>query len=76
MKKTAKYSDILRELEETLDRMSKGEVPIDELGETVKDAARKIRHLRQVLRSTQTEVTKVLKEIEEDERAEDDPQRL
>lgn len=67
MKKTGKYSDVLRELEETLEKMNRGDVPIDELEETVKAAARKIQHLRQVLRSTQKEVTKILKDIEEDQ---------
>jgi exodeoxyribonuclease VII small subunit len=69
MKKTGKYSDVLRELEETLERMNRGDVPIDELEETVKEAAKKIRYLRQVLRSTQSEVTKILKDIEEDQTA-------
>ena len=69
MKKTGKYSDVLRELEETLERMNRGDVPIDELEETVKEAAQKIRYLRQVLRSTQSEVTKILKEVEDDQAA-------
>ncbi len=66
MRKTLRYSEVLRELEETLDRMSRGDVPIDELEETVKAAARKIQYLRQVLRSTQTEVTKILKDLDEE----------
>ena len=66
MKKTTRYSEVLRELEETLDRMSRGEVPIDELEETVKAAAKKIQYLRQVLRSTQTEVTKILRDLDEE----------
>ncbi|HNY64340.1 MAG TPA: exodeoxyribonuclease VII small subunit [Deltaproteobacteria bacterium] len=70
MKKTSRYSEVLGELEETLERMNRGEVPIDELEETVKAAARKIQYLRQVLRSTQKEVTKILKDIEEDQAAE------
>ncbi len=71
MKKTKRYSEVLRELEGTLERMNRGEVPIDELEREVKNAAEKIRFLRKILRSTQAEVTKVLKEIEE-ESAEDD----
>ena len=66
MKKTGRYSEVLRELEETLDRMSRGDVPIDELEETVKAAAKKIQYLRQVLRSTQTEVTKILKDLDKE----------
>lgn len=67
MKKTSRYSEVLREVEETLEKMSRGEVPIDELEETVKTSAKKIQYLRQVLRSTQTEITKILKDIEEEE---------
>jgi exodeoxyribonuclease VII small subunit len=67
MKKTGKYSDVLRELEETLEKMNRGDVPIDELEDTVKGAAKKIQYLRQVLRSTQQEVTKILKDIEDDQ---------
>jgi exodeoxyribonuclease VII small subunit len=67
MKKTGKYSDVLRELEETLEKMNRGDVPIDELEETVKGAAKKIQFLRKVLRSTQQEVTKILKDIEDDQ---------
>jgi len=67
MKKTGRYSEVLRELEETLEKMNRGDVPIDELEETVKGAARKIQYLRQVLRSTQKEVAKVLEDIGEDQ---------
>jgi exodeoxyribonuclease VII small subunit len=67
MKKTGRYSEVLRELEETLEKMNRGEVPIDELEETVKGAAKKIQHLRQVLRSTQKEVAKILGDIESDQ---------
>ncbi len=66
MKKARQYSEVLKELEDTLERMNRGEVPIDELEETVKQAAEKIRYLRSVLRSTQTTVTKILKEVEEE----------
>ncbi len=72
MKKTSRYSEVLRELEETVERMSRGEVPIDDLEETVKASAKKIQYLRQVLRSTQAEITKVLKEIEEEENSGED----
>ena len=71
MKKTSRYSEVLRELEETLERMNRGEVPIDELEREVKEAAEKIRYLRKILRSTQAEVTKVVKEIEEESAGED-----
>ncbi|HVN71644.1 MAG TPA: exodeoxyribonuclease VII small subunit [Desulfomonilia bacterium] len=64
MKKAKGYTDVLRELEDTLERMNKGEIPIDELEEAVKSAARKIRYLREKLKSTEAEIVKVLREIE------------
>ena len=66
MKKTKRYSEVLKDLEDTLEKMNRGEVPIDELENTVKNAAGKIQYLRQILRSTQVEVTKILKEIEDE----------
>ncbi|NLW68958.1 MAG: exodeoxyribonuclease VII small subunit [Bacteriovoracaceae bacterium] len=65
MKKAKRYSEVLKELEDTLEKMNRGEIPIDELQNAVKEAAGKIQYLRQILRSTQAEVTKILKEIEE-----------
>ncbi len=67
MKKTNRYSEVLKDLEETLERMNRGEVPIDDLEETVKAAAKKIQYLRQVLKSTQAEITKTLKDLEDDD---------
>ena len=66
MKKARQYSEVLKGLEDPLAKMNRGEVPIDELEETVKQAAEKIRYLRGILRSTQTVVTKILKEVEEE----------
>jgi exodeoxyribonuclease VII small subunit len=64
MKKSKGYSDVLKELEETLERMNRGEIPIDELEETIKSSARKIRYLRDKLKATEAEIVKVLREIE------------
>jgi exodeoxyribonuclease VII small subunit len=64
MKKAKGYTDVLRELEEMLDRMNRGEIPIDELEDVVKSAAQKIRFLRDRLKATEAEITKVLSEIE------------
>ena len=66
MKKTIRYSEVLKELECILEKMNRGEIPIDDLEDAVKTAAEKIQHLRRILRSTQAEVTKILKEIEEE----------
>jgi exodeoxyribonuclease VII small subunit len=67
MKKEKGYSEVLQELEETLDKMNKGSISIDKLETTVKSAAEKIKFLRQKLRSTEAEITKVLQDIEEEE---------
>ena len=64
MKKTMGYSDVLKELEETLERMNRGEIPIDELEDAIKSAAQKIRYLRDKLKATEAEIVKVLREIE------------
>lgn len=64
-KKTKGYSEVLRELEETLEKMNRGDIPIDELEETIKSAAGKIRYLKERLKATEAEITKVLREIED-----------
>jgi len=74
MKKNKGYSEVLRELEDTLERMNKGEIPIDELEEAVKSAASKIRYLRDKLKSTEAEIVKVLREIEGEPSKQDEGQ--
>ena len=64
MKKNKGYSEVLKELEGTLERMNRGDIPIDELEEAIKSAAVKIRYLRDKLKSTEAEIVKVLREIE------------
>jgi hypothetical protein len=46
--------------------MGRGDIPIDELEDTVKSASEKIRYLRERLRATEMEITRVLGEIERD----------
>lgn len=67
MKKGKSYSAVLGELEETLEKMNRGEIPIDKLEMTVKEAAKKISFLRRRLRATEAEITKIIGEIEDDE---------
>ncbi|HHO75279.1 MAG TPA: exodeoxyribonuclease VII small subunit [Deltaproteobacteria bacterium] len=67
MKKSRSYSEALQDLEKYLDKLNKGEVPIDKLESTVRSAAETIKFLRQKLRSTQTEITGILKDIEDDD---------
>jgi exodeoxyribonuclease VII small subunit len=72
MKKAKGYTDVLKELEETLERMNRGEIPIDELEEAIKSAAGKIRYLRDKLKATEAEIVKVLREIEGEPSKEDE----
>ena len=67
MKKNATYSDVLKELEKTLESLNRGEVPIDRLESTVRSASEMIKFLKQKLHSTQAAITTILKEIEDDE---------
>jgi exodeoxyribonuclease VII small subunit len=64
MKKAKGYSEVLKELEDMLERMNRGEIPIDELEEAVKSAAQKIRFLRDKLKATEAQIIEVLREIE------------
>ena len=66
MKKAKGYTEVLRELEETLERMSRGEVPIDELEEAVKSSAQKIRFLKEKLKAAEAEITRVLRDMEDE----------
>ncbi len=66
MKKPRKYSQVLQDLEKTLEKMDKGEITIDNLEAEVKSAAEKITFLRSKLRSTEAEITRILRDIEDD----------
>lgn len=67
MKKAKNYSQVLQELEETLEKMNRGEITIDNLEAEVKAAAEKITFLRRKLKSTEAEITKILQDIENEE---------
>lgn len=66
MSKTKTYSEILEELETLVDRMDRGEIPVDELGDAVKTAARHLKTLRTRLKTTETQVTEILRDLEEE----------
>ena len=67
MKKVKNYSQVLQELEETLEKMNRGEITIDNLEAEVKAAAEKITFLRRKLKSTEAEITKILQDIDNEE---------
>lgn len=59
------YSETLTELEALVERMNRGEIPVDKLGESVRKASEKIRFLRQSLKSTEAEISEILKSIDD-----------
>ena len=61
-----RYSEILAELEALVEKMNRGEISIDELGPAVKTAAKQIKTLRDKLRSTEVEISQVLKELDDE----------
>ncbi len=62
-----KYSEVLGELEDVVDRMNRGEVAIDELGTTVKSAAKMIKFLKDKLKSTEVEINQILMDLEDED---------
>ena len=59
-----RYSEILAELEALVEKMNRGEISIDELGPAVKTAAKQIKLLRDKLKSTELEISQVLKDLD------------
>ena len=55
------YSETLKDLEAIIEHMQKGDVPIDQLGANVKQAADMITFLRANLKATEAEITAILK---------------
>jgi exodeoxyribonuclease VII small subunit len=62
--KKRKYSEVLKDLEVIVEKMNKGEIPIDHVGESVKVASEMISYLRQNLKATEAEITTILKGLE------------
>ena len=59
-----KYSDAFDELQEIVSAMEEGQIGIDELAEKVKRATELIRICRLKLTSTEGDVQKILKDLE------------
>lgn len=59
------YSDTLLELEAIVEKMNRGDIPVDKLAESVKAASEMIKFLRQSLMATETEIAEVLKSIDD-----------
>ncbi len=63
------YEDYLEELTNLVDEIGKDDCPVDQLEIRVRRAADLIRNLRGRLASTETTVQEVLKELENDRKA-------
>ncbi len=60
MKKSLKYEDAVRELEQIVRRMENNELDIDTLGEQLKTAQELIRHCNDKLTKTDNDIKKIL----------------
>jgi exodeoxyribonuclease VII small subunit len=59
------YSEILRELEALVEKMNSGDIPVDRLAETVKSASEMIKTLKKSLKSTEAEISEILKSLDD-----------
>jgi exodeoxyribonuclease VII small subunit len=59
------YSETLKDLEALVEKMNTGDIPVDKLGESVKIAAEMIKTLKQSLKSTEAEISEILKSIDD-----------
>jgi exodeoxyribonuclease VII small subunit len=64
-KKKLTYNGAIAEIEEILERMESEELDVDELSEKVKRVSELVRYCRNKLKTTEEEVEKVLKDMEE-----------
>lgn len=61
------YAGAVTVLEELLQQMETGELDVDDLAEKVKQASQLLKFCREKLFSTEKELEKILKEMEEEE---------
>ncbi|MGH2642984.1 MAG: exodeoxyribonuclease VII small subunit [Chitinophagaceae bacterium] len=65
MSDTLNYTEAFNELQEIVAEIEEGEISVDELSAKVKRAAQLIKICRKKLTSTEEDVNKILKELEE-----------
>jgi exodeoxyribonuclease VII small subunit len=63
--KKKNYSETLSDLEALVEKINSGDIPLDKLGENVRAASEMIKFLRQSLKSTEVEITEILKSIDD-----------
>jgi exodeoxyribonuclease VII small subunit len=67
MKEKITYTEAWNELKEIVDEIETGEITVDDLSEKVSRAAFLIRICKEKLKSTEEDVNKILKELEQDD---------
>ena len=67
MEKRETYQEAYEELEMIVNEIEGGEISVDELSEKVKRAAKLIKTCKNKLTSTEEDVNKILKELQEKE---------
>ncbi len=67
MEEKPNYTEAFEELQEIVSEIEKGEITVDELSEKVKRAALLIKICKEKLTTTEEDVNKILKELEEGE---------
>jgi len=65
-KKTLKYSEAIREIEQIVGQIESNELDIDELTEKIKRVSELLKFCKAKLRSTEEEVQKIMKDFEAD----------
>jgi len=65
MEKKLSYTEAFEELQEIVAEIEHGEITVDELSQKVKRAADLIQICKQKLRTTEEDVNKILKELED-----------
>jgi exodeoxyribonuclease VII small subunit len=67
MKKELNYTQAFEELQSIISEMETGEISVDELTEKVKRATVLIKFCKDMLKSTETDVNKILKTLEDEQ---------
>jgi exodeoxyribonuclease VII small subunit len=65
-KRTLKYSEAIREIEQIVGQIESNELDIDELTEKIKRVSELLKFCKAKLRSTEEEVQKIMKDFEAD----------
>jgi exodeoxyribonuclease VII small subunit len=67
MKETPNYTEAFEELQQIVSEIEEGQISVDELSEKVKRAALLIKICKTKLASTEEDVNKILKELDDED---------